>query len=194
MILSNVSIHKALDENRLRLEPEPRPRVATLAEPDCPYGTTSVDLCLGKTIQIPRKGPFSYDPSKGGIAKFLADNSDEYHLDTPGGYILKPHTFALCQTLELVDLPIVPGQPTLAARIEGKSSFARCGMLIHFTAPTVHPGWRGPLTLEIMNLGPNEVTLRTGMRICQLILEIVDGTPTPNSSQFQGQKTPAGTG
>ena len=193
MILSNVAIHRALDQGRLRIEPEPRPRVATLAEPDCPYDTTSVDLRLGKTIQIPRKGPFSFDPSRGGIARFLADNSDEHPLDGPGGYVLKSHAFALCQTLELVELPIRNESPTLAARIEGKSSVARCGLLVHFTAPTVHAGWRGPLTLEVINLGPNEIVLRTGMRICQLVLETVEGTPTPNPSQFQGQKTPAGT-
>lgn len=193
MILSNVEIHRALDSGRLRIEPEPRPRVASLAEPDCPYDTTSVDLCLGSTISVPRRGPYSYDPSKGGIAKFLADNSDRYPLDTPGGYVLAPQSFALCQTLESVELLIFPDPPTLAARIEGKSSIARCGLLVHFTAPTVHAGWSGPLTLEVINLGKNDIILRKGMRICQLIIEVVEGTPVPNPSQFHGQKSPEGT-
>lgn len=74
----------------------------------------------------------------------------------------------------------------LAARIEGKSSFARCGLLVHFTAPTVHAGWKGRLTLEIKNLGSNPVTLYQGMPICQLILEEVLGIPFSQSQPVRG--------
>lgn len=94
--------------------------------------------------------------------------------------------------MERVTLPIVPSK-TLAARIEGKSSVARCGLLVHFTAPTVHAGFDGTLTLEMINLGNAGFTLFPGLAICQLILEIVSGDPIANPSQFQGQSTPAGT-
>ncbi|MBI2001584.1 MAG: dCTP deaminase [candidate division NC10 bacterium] len=192
MILSNVAIHQAIDRGRLRIEPEPHPRLATLEQPDCPYDTTSVDLRLGSRISIPRTGPYTYDLSRGGIAKFLAENCDHYDLDPVGGYALPRLTLVLGQTLESVELPIDPGVVTLAARIEGKSSFARCGLLIHFTAPTVHAGWSGRLTLEMINLGSCPITVRPGMKICQLILEMVDGIPNPNPSQFHGQTTPPG--
>jgi dCTP deaminase len=86
-------------------------------------------------------------------------------------------------------LPIAGG---LAARIEGKSSFARCGLLVHFTAPTVHAGFDGTLTLEMINLGNAGIALYEGMSISQLILETVVGDPQAHPSQFQGQATPAG--
>jgi dCTP deaminase len=81
---------------------------------------------------------------------------------------------------------------SLAARIEGKSSYARCGLLVHFTAPTIHAGFKGTITLEIMNLGPYAISLRPQMPICQLIIEEVRGVPFRSDSQFQGQSQPAG--
>jgi dCTP deaminase len=192
MILSNVEIHKALDDGRLRLDPEPQPRKPTINQPNCPYDTTSVDLRLGDVISIPKGGPFTYDLRRGGIAKFLSQHFDHLKLNAVGGYALQPNQFILGRTLERVELPIVSGMAPLAARVEGKSSFARCGLLVHFTAPTVHGGWVGPLTLEMKNLGANPITLYPGMPICQLIVETVLGDPVPNPSQFQGQVTPAG--
>jgi dCTP deaminase len=99
----------------------------------------------------------------------------------------------LGNTRELVELPIIPGQQVLAARIEGRSSIARCGLLVHFTAPTVHAGFKGTLTLEMTNLGVAQICLFPGMAICQLIIEDVLGEPNSNPGQFQGQTTPPGT-
>jgi hypothetical protein len=79
------------------------------------------------------------------------------------------------------------GRPVLAARVGGRSSFARCGVLVHFTAPSIHAGFVGTITLEIMNLGPHAM-LRPGMKICQLILEQVEGFPADAPSQFHGQR------
>jgi len=64
--------------------------------------------------------------------------------------------------------------------------------MVHFTAPTVHPGWAGPLTLEIINLGPMSFVLRPGMHIAQLIVEEVRGEVFLNPSAFQDQSTPEG--
>jgi len=189
MILSNVEIHKAIDEGRLIITPDPQPR--NCEETGCPYDTTAVDLHLAASLSIPDSGPFNYDLRQGGIATFLARNSK--HEEIPAaGYVLKPHLFVLGRTQERVTLPIIAGQ-TLAARIEGKSSFARCGLLVHFTAPTVHAGFDGTLTLEMINLGNAGIVLYEGMSICQLILETVVGDPQAHDSQFQGQTTPAGT-
>ena len=189
MILSNIEIQKAIDEGRLLITPDPQPRSPEYS--DCPYDTTAVDLHLANALSVPRSGAFNYDLSQGGIATFLARNSD--HLVIPStGYVLRPHLFVLGRTQERITLPIIAGQ-TLAARIEGKSSFARCGLLVHFTAPTVHAGFDGTLTLEMINLGNAGITLYEGTAIAQLILESVVGDPEANPSQFQGQTTPAGT-
>lgn len=189
MILSNIEIHKAIDEGRLIITPDPQPR--NCEEADCPYDTTAVDLHLSKSLSIPKGGPYVFDLRKGRgkIATFLAQNSEKIEIPE-GGYVLEPHMFVLGNTQETVSLPIEGG---LAARIEGKSSFARCGLLVHFTAPTVHAGFGGTLTLEMMNLGNVGIALWEGMAISQLILEAVSGNPQEHPSQFQGQATPAGT-
>lgn len=113
--------------------------------------------------------------------------------EAPFAFCLEPNCFVLGRTLEHIELPILRNRPTcLAARIEGKSSRARFGILIHFTAPTVHPGFKGTLTLEMINLGPASFMLKPGMAIAQLIVEEVKGCPVENPSQFQGQQNPAG--
>jgi dCTP deaminase len=65
-------------------------------------------------------------------------------------------------------------------------------VLVHFTAPTVHPGFDGTLTLEIINLRPSNFILRPGMPIAQLIVEEVSGIPFENPSVYKGQRTPEG--
>ena len=194
MILSNRGIQKALDEGRLVITPEPQPREPIVGGPPCPYDTSAVDLRLGRYISVPRKDqPFTFDLRRGNLARFLADHCDLVDLTRPGGFTLDQNSFILAQTLEEVALPLFPDQPPLAARIEGKSSRARVGLLVHFTAPTVHAGWDGPLTLEMINLGPASITLWYEQPICQLIVELVDSVPFANPSQFQGQRTPPGT-
>jgi dCTP deaminase len=192
MILSNREIQAALDAGRLIIEPQPRPRQANPGE-YCPFDTHSVDLTLGPEISIPEKGPYSYDLVASGLAQFIGRNSQKKVLDAIQPFALAPNQFVLAMTREVVGLPIPPdGDSCLAARIEGKSSRARCGVLVHFTAPTVHHGWNGPLTLEMINLGPVPFLLRPGMPIAQLIVEEVKGLPFANPSQFQGQRTPEG--
>ena len=61
-----------------------------------------------------------------------------------------------------------------------------------FTAPTVHSGFAGTITLELINLGPLDILLHPRMPICQLIVEQVFGTPFRNDSQFQGQARAGG--
>jgi dCTP deaminase len=194
MILSNVEIFRALDEKRLVIRPEPAPRLPTIDQSHSPYDTHSVDLSLGSEITIPKQGQFTYDLTKpGSIADTIRQHSQTVQISSFQPYCLEPNQFVLGKTLEYVELPILADQPTcLAARIEGKSSRARFGVLIHFTAPTVHPGFRGTLTLEMINLWPAPFMLRPGMAIAQLIIEEVKGCPIPNPSQFQGQQNPAG--
>ena len=192
MILSNVELHRALDDGRLVIKPEPKPRRPAVGQAECPYNTHSVDLRLAPEISVPPSGPFIYDPNSPGVSGFIYQVANRIQLDDDRTYTLRPNHFVLGMTQEWIGLPILTGQACLAARIEGKSSRARLGLLVHFTAPTVHPGFEGNLTLEIINLGHAEILLRPGMAIAQLIVEQVLGTPFENPSQFQNQSTPEG--
>lgn len=192
MILCNREIHKALDEGRLLIDPEPLPRLPTWGQ-ECPYNTHTVDLRLGTTLTVLTQGPYHFDLTRTGLPDFVSRNAEHIDLEERGSFPLPPHTFALGITLETVALPIQRKKDrSLAARIEGKSSRARCGLLVHFTAPTVHPGWEGQLALEMINLGPVPFVLTHHMFIAQLILEEVRGIPLANPSQFQRQSRPSG--
>jgi dCTP deaminase len=113
-------------------------------------------------------------------------------IDPDGGFALQPGSFVLGNTIERIELPIVSGQTSLAARVEGRSSFARCGLIIHFTAPTIHAGFSGTITLEMTNLGSYPIMLYQDLPICQLIIEEVRGEPYPNPSTFHQQSHPTG--
>jgi dCTP deaminase len=190
MILSNIKIHEAIKE--VDIDISPQPNIPSINNPRNSYDTTAVDLTLSDTLQIPQDGlAITLDLSSGNIAKTLTTLCKIQTIDPQTGYQLNPGKFVLAQTREVVHLPIREGRPVYAARVEGKSSRARCAILVHFTAPTVHAGFHGPLTLEMINLGNYIFTLKPDMPICQLIFETVDGSPVENPSQFQNQKTPA---
>ena len=195
MILSNVELHHALDDGRNIIAPEPFPRTPSVNEPDCPYDTHSVDLTLSEQLSVPKSHPHAIDlreDAPQGWSKYIADHSDPYTLSEMQPHKLSPYQLVLGRTHERIALPIFAEGISLAARIEGKSSRARWGLLVHCTAPTNHPGFEGTITLEIINLGPIPILLTPRMRIAQLIVEQVLGTPIPNPSQFQGQDTPSG--
>ncbi|RIK74384.1 MAG: dCTP deaminase [Planctomycetota bacterium] len=194
MILSNVEIHRALDEGRLVIEPQPSPRSPTAnATDDCPYQTSSIDLRLANEISYFREGlPLDINLSRGGFARLFGPMSESVKISEGQPFVLRPNHLVLGRTLERVELPIVANGQSLAARVEGKSSYARCGLLVHFTAPTIHSGFAGTITLELINLGPCNISLYPGAPICQLIVETVLGTPFRNDSQFQGQGRPGG--
>ena len=192
MILSNIEIQRAIDEGRLVIQPEPLPRRPRAGQ-YCPYDTHAVDVRLYHEITAPGPGPYHFDVTEPEtLSQVIAQHSQKYTLTDEAPYPLKPHQFILGRTLERIELPTDRGTPHLAARIEGKSSWARCGLMVHFTAPTVHPGWSGPLTLEIINLGPMTFVLRPGMRIAQLIVEEVRGEVFLNPSAFHDQSSPEG--
>jgi dCTP deaminase len=97
---------------------------------------------------------------------------------------IKREQLVLAYTREYLQLP-----KYLAGRIEGRSGFARLGLAVHQTAPTVHATFRGQLRLEIINNGPCTYYISPGLKICQLILERL-GTPAKRSltSLFQNQR------
>jgi len=181
-----------MEEGRLVIEPEPMPKRPEAGQ-YCPYDTHAVDLRLHQELTVPQAGPYHYDVTEPGtLSEVISRHSKRVTLTEESPYPLQPQQFILGRTLERVELPVDRGTPHLAARIEGKSSWARCGLMVHFTSPTVHPGWAGPLTLEIINLGPMTFMLRPGMHIAQLIVEEVRGEVFGNPSAFHGQSTPEG--
>jgi len=193
MILSNVEIHRALDQGDIVLDPEPFPRLPSLQGAKSPYDTTAVNLRLAPSLSVCKgAAPINFDLRKPGLADLITKIYEPVTMDEDGGYSLKPRQFVLGNTVEVVTLPIRPRRPVYAARVEGRSSFARCGLLIHFTAPTVHAGFSGTITFEIMNLGAHDITLYPNLPVGQLIFERVHGTPRGSASQFHGQRTPAG--
>jgi dCTP deaminase len=193
MILSNVGIQRALDSGDIVIDPEPMPRQTALSNNRCPYDTCSVNLKLDRQIAVPATGkPITFDLRRGNVADFLAEMYPRKEIDAEGGYALQPRRFILGQTLERVSLPIREGRPSYAARIEGRSSFARVGLLVHFTAPTIHAGFSGTIALEMTNLAEYPITLYPGMEVCQLIIEQVASTPVFNPSEFQNQSAPTG--
>ncbi|HEU0073892.1 MAG TPA: dCTP deaminase [Dehalococcoidia bacterium] len=203
MILSNISIHEALDDGRLAIEPQPAPRFNSIDGKESPYQTSSVDLTLAPNLSVEKDEQLaiSIDLRQAEkVAGTLSTLSRPIEIDPAQGFLLRPNQFVLGRTSERVKLTLpaeytdeANGKPCLAARVEGMSSRARFGILVHFTAPTIHAGFDGTITLEIKNLGWFPFVLYRNMPICQLIIEQVEGVPAPNESQFQGQATPAGT-
>ena len=125
----------------------------------------------------------------GRIGSTLDAIYDRYEIPA-AGWVLAPNRFILGRTIERVELPLV--ENCLAARIEGRSLFARTGLLVHFTAPTIHAGFDGTIALEMINLGEYPLVLRPSLPVCQLIVETVEGVPIRSDSQFQHQAAPTG--
>jgi len=147
----------------------------------------SVDLHLDRRFRVFRNNRYPYidvRQAQPDLTELLEVRDDE-------PFILHPGEFVLGQTLEWVELPI-----DLVARLEGKSSLGRLGLLIHSTAGYVDPGWKGNLTLELSNVANLPIALYFGMRIGQIsfhgMSSPVDrpyGTPELGS-KYQGQSEP----
>jgi dCTP deaminase len=195
MILSNVLVQDALDSGRLVIDPQPVPRRPTELEPECPYQTSAVDLRLSDEISVytDAQQPVQIDLRRGGFSHFALSAMRTIKITKDQPFSLIPGRFVLASTHERVALPLhAKDDLSLAARVEGRSSYARCGLLVHFTAPTIHAGFSGTITLEIINLGKYPIALYPEMAICQLIIEEVRGLPFHNDSQFQGQRRAIG--
>ena len=129
-------------------------------------------------------------------AAILATNPPDDLTETiavPAGetFILHPGDFVLASTVETLTLP-----EDIAARLEGKSSMGRLGLMIHSTAGFVDPGWRGQITLELSNVARIPIELSPGMKIGQLSFLFLSspcdrpyGSPGLGS-RYQGQIGP----
>lgn len=187
MILSNRAIHEAIQAGSLEIEPAP----PSPDQPDTPYQASALDLHLGDEIVELREGmPITINLAEGKIADLYKQAGESRALAEP--YVLHPQRFVLAMTSERIAFPVRQDQIILAGRVEGRSSYARSGLLVHFTAPTIHAGFAGRITLELINLGRYPIMLRRGDAICQLIVEQVQGVPAERLSQFHDQSAPGG--
>ncbi len=189
MYLSNRDLKWALDCGRLIVEPYPEE-----------IGDTSIDLRLDSvdeakiwdiekykndraTYGDPEKelrlGTFHYGefgkkylipvPSSG------SDNSDLKVFRKHNEIVIKSGGFVLWQTKERVGTE--PDKADLICFIDGKSTRARTGLIVHLTAPTIHAGWAGQVTLEITNLGPFDFVLKEGDIIAQITVAQISSIP-----------------
>ena len=188
MILSNVKIVDAIKKGHLSIAPLPH-----LIATERPFNTSAIDLTLGRDILVPRDGAnITFALREAFSSEFLERNWRTVAISEDQPFKLMPYRLVLGRTSERVQLPMREGGPNYSARVEGRSSHARLGLVVHLTAPTIHADFEGTVTLEMVNLGPYPLELTPGIPICQLIIESVDGTPLLVPSQFRGQTTPHG--
>ncbi|CAL4318727.1 dCTP deaminase [Buchnera aphidicola (Periphyllus testudinaceus)] len=97
--------------------------------------------------------------------------SDELIISKEKSFILKPKDFILSMTLEKISIP-----NNLVGWLDGRSSLARLGLMIHMTSHRIDPGWNGNIVLEIFNAGKSILALSPGMAIAALSFEKLSGT------------------
>jgi dCTP deaminase len=148
---------------------------------------SSVDLHLDRRFRVFRNNRYPYID----VRHPQPDLTEMVSVADDDPFILHPGEFVLGQTLEWTELP-----NDLVARLEGKSSLGRLGLLIHSTAGYVDPGWKGNLTLELSNVANLPIALYYGMKIGQISffrmsseVERPYGSPELGS-KYQGQSEP----
>lgn len=128
-------------------------------------GPGSIDLHLGSTFRVFRKLR-----SACVVEDQIALEELSERVEVEDSFILMPGETVLGITIERIRLP-----GSICGWLEGRSRFARMGLVIHMTASFVQPGVDNRQVLEIGNLAPFPLVLKPGVRICQLILETMQG-------------------
>lgn len=177
MILSDRSIAEALASGRLVIEPIGEDALQP----------ASIDIRLDREFRVFRQHRRAYID----VREPVDDLTDVERVADDEPFVLHPGEFVLGSTLERVKLG-----NDIVARVEGKSSLGRLGLLVHATAGYVDPGWDGHLTMELSNVSNLPVRLYYGMKIGQLSFA---GLTTPADrpygapglhSKYQGQTGP----
>src|SRR5438874_9112426 len=174
-VLSDGTIVELVQSGRIRIDPWD----ASLVQP------ASVDLRLGDSFRVfhnHRASAIDLRSPPSGLTEEVMIGADE-------SFVIHPGEFCLGRTLEWVELP-----DDIVARIEGKSSIGRLGLIVHATAGFCDPGWKGTLTLELNNLTRIPIKLYPGLPIAQLSFMALDrpalrpyGSPELGS-HYQGQR------
>lgn len=177
MLLSDRDIRAQIELGRVLLEPfDP-----AMVQP------ASIDVRLDRYFRL-------FDNHKYAVIDPAADQSDLTRLVDVGPdqpFVLHPGEFVLGATHEVVTLP-----DDIAARLEGKSSLGRLGLLTHSTAGFIDPGFTGHVTLELSNTATMPILLHPGMKIGQLcFFQLSSPAEAPygsgaHGSRYQGQRGP----
>ena len=177
VILSDRSLREAIEAGRLGIEPFDGQAVQP----------SSIDVRLDSRFRVFPAARYPYIDVKrpmDGLTELIEVKPDE-------PFILHPGEFVLGSTLERIAIPA-----DLAARLEGKSSLGRLGLLTHSTAGFLDPGFEGHVTLELSNVANLPITLFPGMRIGQIaIFQLTTPAERPYGSRgmrskYQGQRGP----
>ncbi len=177
MILSDRTIREELAAGRIVIEPLQPGSVQP----------SSVDLTVDRYFRVFRNHTMGFIDVK----QDQEDLTELVEIGADDVFILHPGEFVLGSTAERVALP-----DDLVARLEGKSSLGRLGLLIHSTAGFVDAGWDGHLTLELSNVANLPITLYPGMKIGQIsFLRMTTPADAPYGSRgvgskYQGQRGP----
>jgi dCTP deaminase len=177
MILSDRDIKAALAEGRIGIEPFDPADVQP----------SSVDLHVDRYFRTFHNARHPFIDVK----KAMDDLTELVEVESDEAFILHPCEFVLGSTSEYVRLP-----HDLVARLEGKSSLGRLGLLIHSTAGYVDPGFEGHLTLELSNVANLPITIYPGMKIGQIsFFRLTSEAENPYGSgpvgsKYQGQRGP----
>ncbi len=181
MIFSDRQIKQALQTGRVIIDPNPS---------DEQFAPSAVDLHVDaqfKTWKQPPPGMVQHLRLRDVSIPDYGHLTEDLPVEDDGSVIVAPGRFVLSRTVETVELPI---DSRLAARVEGRSSYARLGLVVHMTAPTIHAGFAGQIVLEMMNFGPFPLRIDPGStRICQVIFEELGSDPSiALDSRFQNQR------
>jgi dCTP deaminase len=177
VVLSDRDIRAAVASGRIGIDP---------FDPSC-VQPASVDIRLDRFFRVFRSSKHAYID----LARPLDDITELIEVKDKEPFILHPGEFVLGSTLERVTLP-----DDLVARLEGKSSLGRLGLLIHSTAGFIDPGFDGHVTLELSNVANLPITIYPGMKIGQLsFVQMSEPAETPYGSgalgsKYQGQRGP----
>ena len=177
MVLSDRTIRRLLEEERIGIEPYDD----ELLQP------SSVDVRVDRLFRVFNNARYPFIDVK----REMEDLTSLVEVEAESPFILHPGEFVLGSTLERITLP-----DDLVARLEGKSSLGRLGLLIHSTAGFIDPGWDGHVTLELSNVANLPITIYYGMKIGQLsFVQLTEPAETPYGtgaigSKYQGQAGP----
>ena len=177
MILSDRSIREEVAAGRLVVEPFEPANVQP----------SSIDIRLDRYFRVFR----NHTARVIDVKENQEDLTELVEIGDDDCFILHPSEFVLGATAERLALP-----DDLVARIEGKSSLGRLGLLIHSTAGFIDPGFDGHITLELSNVANLPITLYPGMKVGQVSFLRMT-TPAENpygstkvGSKYQGQRGP----
>jgi dCTP deaminase len=172
VVLSDRTILEMIEARRLQVDPFDR----ALLQP------SSLDVRVTGEFRVFHNNRQPYID----VRRPLPDLTELVTVRDDEPFILHPGEFVLGSTLERVALP-----DDLVARLEGKSSLGRLGLLIHSTAGYIDPGWDGTITLELSNVARLPITIYPGMPIGQIsFLQLTTPVLAPYRGKYVGQQGP----